>query len=143
MATGPEPHGIIEISDDSSDDQRKWLPRPPTFDVPPAQRDLPTRRDTSGAARSVPAAPSPTLDLDSDLDGDFIDPAFLNMEDTVGTPPEPRMDADVLQGFEACLQDVLEVFPDVSRDHVQQLYDAHMPVPKDDQTIAQHLITQM
>lgn len=144
MATDPEPYRVIEISDDSSDGQREWMPRRPTFDpLPIAQRDLHTRGDTSRAARSVPVAPSPTLDLDSDLDGDFIDPAFLNMGNTVGTPLGPQMDVDVFQGYEACLQEVLEVFPDISRDHVQQLYDAQMPVPMDGQTIPQHLISQI
>ena len=152
MATVVRPSEIIEINDDSSDDQRRPTPRRPSrlqaIDASLiTRRDLPTTRGSSFGARSIQATtnklPSPIVDLDVDLDGDVIDSAFLNMEDTPGRPTEPLMNVDILLDFDACLREVLEIFPDISHDHVQELYDVQLPHPVDGQTVAQNLITQI
>lgn len=42
----------------------------------------------------------------------------------------PGLDQDAQEAsYESCLKEVTEVFPDISRDHVQQLYDKHRDEP--------------
>ena len=144
----PEPNEVIEIDDDSSDDLQPWTPRHAhglqAINAPPiVQRHLPTGLEFQWDAAAIQAPPSPNANFDLDLDGGLLDQDLLNMEDTVMMPAEPRMAADIIPDYDACLQEVLEIFPDISRDHVQQLYDAQLLQPRDGQAIAQHLTTQI
>ena len=143
-----EPNEVIEIDDDSSDDLQPWTPRHPArlqaINAPPiAQRHLPTGHEFQWDTAAVQAPPSPNANFDLDLDGGLLDQDFLNMEETVMMPAEPPIDVDITSGYDACLQEVLEIFPDISRDHVQHLYDAQLLQPRNGQAIAQHLITQI
>lgn len=143
-----EPNEVIEIDDDSSDDLQPWTPRHPSrlqaIGAPPiAQRYLPRRREFQWDTAAVPAPPSPNANLDLDFDGGLLDQELLNMEEAVMMPAEPPMDVDTASDYETCLQEVLEIFPDISLDHVKHLHDAQLLQPRDGQTIAQHLTTQI
>ena len=143
-----EPNEVIEIDDDSSDDLQPWMPRHPArlqaINAPTtAQRHLPTGREFQWDTAAIQAPPSPNANLNLDLDGGLLDQDILDMEENVMLPAEPLIDVDVTAGYDTCLQEVLEIFPDISLDHVRQLYDAQLLQPRDGQAIAQHLTTQI
>lgn len=184
---------IIEIDDDSSDDQHRLIRRHTRLPDDDSGRIRPRHNTASlgpqfglGMVDATPdTLPDPLVDLDyednqqnntprrgsarrispfsadttemmhNDLpdplnnfgyDGDLIDPAFLNMEDFTQSPRWPEVKVDVPSGYERCLREVLEVFPDISHDHVQELYDAEMLISvqgQEHQTTTQNIITQI
>jgi len=101
-------------------------------------------------------------DLDSDSDdsvayGDYL--ASSDIEDGVGaihithnnpvSAPGPGRSGirNMFDSYETCLKEILEVFPDISHDHVQQTYDKHIqilgPYQPQEVTIAQTLIEKI
>ena len=92
---------IIEIDDDSDD------------------ASLPSGDETFFSLNEVEAAFN---------DEDTIDPTLIQCEQNRRTPqgglPEYR------NFYQTCLNAVIEVFPDICHDHVQQLYDAGLQDPE-------------
>ncbi len=84
------------------------------------------------------AVPTPqqhqVIDLDSDVDGpgldvewDLASPLFLDQVSTTRPdflPEVPHLSAaDAAEAYQVCLQVIKVVFPDISHDHVQELWD--------------------
>ena len=146
MANFTNTNEIIEIDDDSGDDQGQWRPRDPAMlqamngplDIEP---DFPRRRDHNWQMPPMQLRRSPPVPLD--FFDDVMDPALINIDDAIVREAGPQMGMDVVQDYDTCLQEIMEIFPDISRDHVQQLYDAQLLQPRDGQSLAQHLITHI
>ena len=94
------------------------------------------------AAETIPGHLLDPL-LDFDFDGDLINPALLNMEDSPGLPHRPNMEVPSSSGFDGCLEKILELFPDISHQYCREIYDAQLPNPVQGQLIAPTLITQI
>lgn len=56
-----------------------------------------------------------------------LSPGPQNPPDRNASNPRviPSMQIPVAAGYDLCLQNVLDVFPDISHDHVKALYDSH------------------
>ena len=71
------------------------------------------------------------IEIEDDDDGGeqfFPFEGLLDLEDggikhTASSGPALRDSTNTLSNYETCLSEILEVFPDISRDHVQQKYD--------------------
>lgn len=98
------------------------------------------------------------VDSDSDVSMDFGDyDASSDIEDGVGAIQINRNDfvsgpgrggtGHVLDSYETCHKEILEVFPDISHDHIQQAYDKHIKTlgsyRPQEVTIAQTLIERI
>ena len=81
--------------------------------------------------------------IDFDFDGEIINPALLNMENSPGLPHRSNVEVQISPGFGGCLVKILEVFPDISHEHCREIYDAQMLNPGEGQLIAQTLITHI
>lgn len=83
---------------------------------------------------------------DFDFSGNLMDPAFLETGEIPQIPPCPDTGDSVLPGYDGCLKDVLDIFPDISHEHVQELYDAQMlnaVVGQEHESVTQNMITQI
>jgi len=145
MAHVPE---IIDIETDS-DGSSSPIRRPLGFDAVDPVFDMPGGLDNeypliyNGVPPIVRAgSPWPYNDF-LDLEEDYMNPALPRMGQRSGPsasaaqlPQRPRMSSPAAQSvnlrlpaslnYERCLLEVLELFPDISRDHVKTLYDTEM-----------------
>ncbi len=143
MAYIPE---IIDLETDS-DGSSTPIRRPMDFQAVDPVFDMPGRLNneyplTYNAVHPNIRADSPwPFDEYLDFEEDYMNPAFPSMAQRPGPsasaaqlPQRPRMSSPAAQSvplrhpaslsYERCLLEVLELFPDISRDHVKILYDA-------------------
>ncbi|KAL8692598.1 MAG: hypothetical protein Q9218_002414 [Villophora microphyllina] len=108
---------VIEIEDESDDGQNIGFDNFMTNEEIEA-----TLHHPSGV---MPGIPSPGFDADLPVEN--------------GHPQPPIMTSD------SCLTEVLEVFPDISRDHVKSLYDTHVSagIQAFGGSLSEHLISQI
>lgn len=97
MSLPVRPHDIIEIMDDSDDDQDVHL------------EDFMTNEELNNVLHGPIAG---TASLNNLGPEDLRGPSL-----TAVVPPPP------MPTYEQCLRDVLDVFPDISHEHVKKLYD--------------------
>ncbi len=105
------------------------------------------------------------IDVDSDSDdlvpyGDYlassdiedgVQSIEINRNDPAPRPAAPGPDRsgvrNMFDSYETCLKEILEVFPDISIDHVQQIYNKHTqilgPYQPQEVTVAQTLIEKI
>lgn len=62
-------------------------------------------------------------DIEATFEGDGNDPDDLRFGRIPDVPRPQPFQIDTRTRYEICLSGVLEVFPDISHDHVRQLYD--------------------
>ncbi|KAI4139346.1 MAG: hypothetical protein L6R39_006338 [Caloplaca ligustica] len=113
-------HEVIEITDDSNDDDDDYrLEDFMTADELNTVLRGPFGRTPDTPRREPHPSSSPPL------------------TDRTGTPIE--------MSYESCLKEVLEVFPDVSHDHVKKLYDEshHIEAVARGLSLAEHLISKI
>lgn len=97
MSLPVRPHDIIEIMDESDNDQDVRL------------EDFMTAEELNNVLQGPVAG---TTSSDSPEPEDYLDPSL-----TASLPPP------IMATYEQCLRDVLDVFPDISHEHVKKLYD--------------------
>ena len=124
-----------------------------TGDGPPGALRRHTTRRLSTDSPSIAASMTNDLrdDLyDFDFGGNLTEPAFLDAAEIAGeipqSPPWPDAGESVLPGYDGCLREILDIFSDISHDHVQELYDSEMlnsVVGQEQHTITQNIITQI
>lgn len=141
---------IIELDDDS--DEASILGRPLDFhelddlldlEANNWQRDYPVNLNNDAFIPDVRnRIPNPLFDFERLIE----DQPFPRMEQRVGlsqpgesVPPYSRPGAPVtpslppaLPDYERCLDDILQVFPEISYDHVKELYDAEVKIFQQD-----------
>ncbi|KAL8997222.1 MAG: hypothetical protein Q9188_006376, partial [Gyalolechia gomerana] len=97
MSLPVRPHDIIEIMDESDDDQDVRL------------EDFMTAEELNNVLQGPVAG---TTSSGSPEPEDYLGPSL-----TASVPPP------IMATYEQCLRDVLDVFPDISHEHVKKLYD--------------------
>lgn len=164
---------IIDLEDESDEDANRlsdldvgaFLNDP----VPPDQRDPPNMNINQNQAPHAPYGPPLPQQLDpwdrqlprlAEQFPAHMDPdmywALLNQP--LDLPPQPNpapiqpavsspLDQSappVSPEYEVCLQEILEIFSDISHDHIKQLYDAELLTSKQTQTsLVRHLVEKI
>lgn len=76
---------------------------------------------------------------DNEIEQD-VDAMNIDRPNGLGSSGIPTL----FDAYETCLNEILEVFPDISHDHVQHIYSRHMesmgPYERQDNTVAQRLV---
>lgn len=87
-------------------------------------------------------------DLDATFDGVGQDLETFQFGDIPSSPHLQPVQTDVRSQYEICLSEVLEIFPDISHDHVRQLYETwiqanELQVRFQEQNLSIELTTQI
>ena len=142
-------HDIIDLEEDSNDDQPKWTSRAVQAQQVDPQLIMPHHPNAhyrpqfdADTLQDLPnALPDPWLD--ANFDDDLLTQDFYNVDNPVEQIPRPDAPSVTSQSYDSCLVEILEIFPDISHDFVQGLFDAHTQGPADGHAIVQSLIAQI
>lgn len=123
-------HDFINIPDDSDDEPDVRQPglTDDSYDEPDV-RQAENESDNEPDIQQIGFMTSD--ELNTHLGGPFEDsPELVHRRPyTNGTNADPQLSAagetQVVLSYESCLAEILEVFPDVSHEHVKNLYDQH------------------
>ena len=82
------------------------------------------------------------LAIDNEI-GDEVEARNMGLEREI----RPSHICSTFDSYESCLREVLEIFPDVSYDYVQQIYNKHIevmgPFEKKEDTVARRVIEEI
>ncbi|KAL8906506.1 MAG: hypothetical protein Q9207_001992 [Kuettlingeria erythrocarpa] len=144
-------HEFIRIPDDSDDDESDVGQAGSLNDTDdePSGRQLGLTDDSDDESYVRQAEFMTTEELNAHLRGPFEDDpeVFFRGPHTTGTNARsqltPAGDIRLVTSFESCLAEVLEVFPDVSHEHVKELFDAHPNVRTAGLSLAADIVSKI